>query len=72
MGFFNVFEGNEVDARRKRGDRIRVVNPVSVPGQFKGRFTITFKDDLYEFNHIYDGGDLIMPIYEDLTIFIKP
>lgn len=43
-----------------------------IPGQYRGRFTITFKDDIYEFNQIYDGGDLIMPIYEDLTIFINP
>lgn len=41
------------------------------PGQYKGRFTITFKDDLYEFDQTYEGGDLIMPIYEDLVIFIK-
>lgn len=40
-------------------------------GQYKGRFTIKFKDDLYEYNETYEGGDLIMPIYEDLTIFIK-
>ena len=42
-----------------------------VPGQYKGRFTITFKDDLYQYEHPYEGGDLIMPIYEDLIIFIK-
>ena len=40
-------------------------------GKYKGRFTIKFKDDLYEYNETYEGGDLIMPIYEDLTIFIK-
>lgn len=43
-----------------------------VPGQYKGRFTITFKDDIKQQGVIYDGGDLIMPIYEDLEIFIKP
>lgn len=43
-----------------------------IPGQYKGRFTITFKDDLYQQGCEYDGGDLIIPIYEDLTIFIKP
>ena len=43
-----------------------------IPGQYRGRFTITFKDDIYELGQQYDGGDLIMPIYEDLTIFIKP
>ena len=41
------------------------------PGQYKGRFTITFKDDLYQDGDTYEGGDLIMPIYEDLVIFIK-
>ena len=43
-----------------------------IPGHYKGRFTITFKDDLYESGQTYDGGDFIMPIFEDLEIFIKP
>ena len=41
------------------------------PGQYKGRFTITFKDDIYQEGMQFDGGDLIMPIHEDLEIFIK-
>lgn len=40
-------------------------------GTYKGRFTINFKDDLYEYGNVYEGGDLIMPIYEDLEIQIK-
>lgn len=40
-------------------------------GQYKGQFKITFKDDLKEEGVIYDGGDLIMPIYEDLIIMVK-
>lgn len=42
------------------------------PGRYKGRFTITFKDDLYQEGMDFDGGDFIMPIHEDLEIFIKP
>ena len=29
MGFFNVFESYEVDARRKRRNGIGVINPIS-------------------------------------------
>lgn len=41
------------------------------PGQYKGRFTITFKDDIVQEGMQFDGGELIMPIHEDLEIFIK-
>lgn len=40
-------------------------------GQYSGRITINFKDDLYENGVEYPSGDLIMPIYEDLEIMIK-
>ena len=40
-------------------------------GQYKGRFTISFKGDIKENGTEYPSGDLIMPIYEDLTIFVK-
>lgn len=40
-------------------------------GQFKGQFKIDFRSDLYEEGVEYTSGLLIMPIYEDLTIFIK-
>ena len=55
-------------------------------GQYKGRFTINFKDDLKDDNYQtkvkdengetrtvtnYPSGNLIMPIYEDLEIMIK-
>lgn len=40
-------------------------------GQYKGQFTISFKKDLYEDNVNYNEGDLIVPIYEELVIFIK-
>ena len=42
-------------------------------GQYKGRFEITFKGDLYQEGEEYEknGQNLIMPIYEDLEIFIK-
>lgn len=42
------------------------------PGIYKGKFKIQFKDDLYQDGHTYEGGDLIMPIYEDLMIQIQP
>lgn len=41
------------------------------PGHYKGRFEIDFKDDLYEQDKIYQGGKLIVPIYEELDIIIK-
>lgn len=40
-------------------------------GQFKGKIKIAFKNDIYEDGVIYEKGDLISPIYEDLIIFIK-
>ena len=40
-------------------------------GKFKGQFKIVFKDDLYESGVTYSDGTLIMPIYEDICIFIK-
>lgn len=40
-------------------------------GEFKGTFEITFKDDLYESGKTYNGGNLIMPILEDLIIAVK-
>ena len=39
--------------------------------QFLGRFEITFNSDLYESGVTYDAGNLIVPIIEDLAIFIK-
>jgi hypothetical protein len=44
---------------------------VKEPGEFIGKFEITFKSDLYEEGVDYDGGNLIVPIVEDLVIFIK-
>ena len=32
---------------------------------------VRIQDDLYEYGNVYEGGDLIMPIYEDLEIQIK-
>lgn len=41
-------------------------------GQFRGQFKITFSgDEIYEEGEEFPSGDLIMPIYEDLTIMIK-
>lgn len=40
-------------------------------GQFKGLFKITFKDDIVQEGVRFDAGDLIVPIYEDLIIFVK-
>ncbi len=42
------------------------------PGLYKGQFKISFKDDIYKENETYNSGDLIMPIYEDLSIQIQP
>ena len=44
---------------------------VNTEGQFNGKFEIIFKDDIVEEGTVYDAGNLIMPIYEELTIFIK-
>mgnify|MGYP006907953012 CR=1 FL=1 len=42
-------------------------------GQYKGRFEIIFKGDLYQEGETYEkeGQNLIMPIYEELEIFVK-
>lgn len=40
-------------------------------GTFKGQFTIKFFSDLYSEGKSYPGGNLIMPIREDLMIYIK-
>lgn len=40
-------------------------------GEYIGKFEITFKGDIYEEGNTYEGGNLIMPIYEDLAIIIK-
>lgn len=43
----------------------------SKKGKYKGQFIITFKGDLYNESDEYYDADLIMPIYEDLTVMIK-
>jgi len=40
-------------------------------GKFKGQFKINFKKDIYEDGVTYPEGTLIVPIYEDIFIFIK-
>lgn len=40
-------------------------------GQYLGRFEILFKNDLKEEGVKYPEGNLIVPIFEDLTIFVK-
>lgn len=40
-------------------------------GQFRGRFTIKFNDDIYQEDVTYESGTLIVPIFEDLIIYIK-
>lgn len=40
-------------------------------GLYKAQFKIDFKGDLKEDGVEYNSGLLIMPIYEDLVIFIK-
>lgn len=44
---------------------------VNEKGQFNGRFDISFKDDLTEHGIVYQTGNLIVPIVEDLTIMVK-
>lgn len=44
---------------------------VNKPGQYKAWFEITFKDDIYEYGSSYDSGNLIIPIYEELVVFVK-
>lgn len=44
---------------------------VKEKGEFLGRFEITFNDDLYESGMTYGGGNLIMPIVEEIGIMIK-
>ena len=40
-------------------------------GIYKGQFKIDFKGDLYKAGETYPEGILIMPIYEDVYIFVK-
>lgn len=40
-------------------------------GQFRGQFKITFNGGVSQEGTTFPEGDLIMPIYEDLTIMIK-
>ena len=40
-------------------------------GKFKGKFKIKFNNDIYEESVIYPEGTLIVPIYEDLYVFVK-
>lgn len=40
-------------------------------GTYKGQFKIKFLPDLYSEGKTYPSGDLIMPIREDLMIYIK-
>ena len=40
-------------------------------GKFNARFKIVFGSDLYQDGVTYPEGTLIMPIYEDLCVFIK-
>ena len=40
-------------------------------GKFKGQFKIDFKGGLYQDGVDYPEGLLIMPIYEDVYVFVK-
>ena len=40
-------------------------------GQFMGRFTVTFHEGLKEEGMNYESGDLIIPIVEELIVFVK-
>lgn len=44
---------------------------VSVPGTYRGIFTIKFRDDLKNDNYEYPKGVLAMPIREELEIIIR-
>ena len=44
---------------------------VNKSGQYNAWFEITFKDDIYEDGSSYDSGNLIIPIYEGLIVFVK-
>ena len=44
---------------------------VNKSGQYNAWFEITFKDDIYEDGSSYDSGNLIIPIYEELVVFVK-
>jgi len=55
--YFIEYKWNKRDTKKK--------------GIYKGKFTIKFKEDLYEENYIYTSGDLIIPIYEDLYVEVK-
>ena len=46
----------------------RDVNEIGV---FKGWFEIKFHDDIYENNTEYPKGNLIVPIEDDLMIYVK-
>lgn len=40
-------------------------------GKFKGQFKIDFRGGIVEYGVDYPTGELIVPIYEDLLIFVK-
>lgn len=40
-------------------------------GKFKGQFKIAFNNDIYEEGVTYPEGTLIVPIYEDIYVFVK-
>ena len=40
-------------------------------GKFKGQFKIEFYGDIYQDGVEYQDGTLIMPIYEDVYVFVK-
>jgi hypothetical protein len=42
-----------------------------VSGKFKGEFEIEFLDDIYQDGVNYPSGNLIMPIQEELLIYIQ-
>ena len=41
------------------------------PGKYIGWFDISFNDDIYEEGVTYENGNLIMPIHEELCIYIQ-
>lgn len=40
-------------------------------GKFKGAIKVKFNNDIYEEGVTYPDGTLIVPIYEDLYVFVK-
>lgn len=40
-------------------------------GKFKGQFKIDFHGGLYKAGETYPEGTLLMPIYEDVYVFVK-